>query len=465
MTESHVQLIHRAIRGERAALRGLLERYQGVSYALAFRATHSFPNAQRVARAAWPLVVQRLPKLAETEGFVELLAQCVEKAACLQKPQPGDDEPADGGGHSILKTEKVLARRSLRQGLADCPLPETIVFFLRHVEGLAVSEIAGLLGADDQEILESLRRVAVDVGYRAGFAGTPGAPPDPATLSPLRRDSLGLAVTLAEGGMSYARRAELEKFIQNDPDARREDEAVRTVLGLAAGTFSAHRLGPDFVREALLQIPYADPPKQVAELPVPLRRTGATQVLRTEVRHGAQLALCLVAALVGLILTLILLDRIGYSGLGMSLATWSAGRTPSLTATILALGIGIVAMVLARPPFTSALPRLPHAYFLTYGVSAGAALAILCVLLFNPYNAPGMYTLALEILLPIWGVTSVGMVLVRQKLAYRDLERRLEARLRIIEDATGMDPAAVAAELQPPAQEAPPVATPLPSKS
>ena len=129
MNEALLKLVHRAIRGDRSALRSLVERYQGFTYAHAFRFTQRFPQAQRAALAAWPIAAAQLRSLSEPERFPELLASAVERAvkkAALTSS--GDvDMPEE---HSVLRTGKVQARRALRTALSECPLPEAPVFFL-----------------------------------------------------------------------------------------------------------------------------------------------------------------------------------------------------------------------------------------------------------------------------------------------------------------------------------------------
>ena len=72
-----MQNVYKSIRGDRAALRTLVERYGGAAYALAYSETKSFPRAQRVALRAWPRVAEKLPHLARTtgQGFNGKLAQ------------------------------------------------------------------------------------------------------------------------------------------------------------------------------------------------------------------------------------------------------------------------------------------------------------------------------------------------------------------------------------------------------
>ncbi|MCZ7647093.1 MAG: sigma-70 family RNA polymerase sigma factor [Planctomycetota bacterium] len=463
-----VQLIHRAIRGERSALRGVVERYQGVSYALAYHATRSYPQAQRLARRAWVHLARRLGTLQEPEGLPDLIAQCVEKARETLPPPKPDDVEADGEGHSVLKTEKVQARRSLRLALADCPLEEATVFFLRHVEGLSLAEIAVLLGAEEAEMLASLRRVTVDVAFRAGFAGPEALQQDLDALPPLRREARGVSVVLAEGGLPYAKRAELEKFIQLDPDARREDEAVRQVLALSAGTFAAHRLPQDFVKDVLQDIPYAEPARRISETAPALRLPAPPKLLQMDVRHGSQLALALVSMLVGAILSFWVLEQLATSTLGAFLAAL-AGTPTSLGPTILVLGVSGLALFFARPPLFSALPRLPVAYFISYGVAAGVLLAFTCSLVFDWYGSTVLSFVLVEILFPLYAIVALGLLGVRALLAFRDMERRLEVRLRQIEDALGpLDrPAAEGASETPASAETSPealrAATPAPA--
>ena len=112
MNETLLKNVYKAIRGDRTALRTLVERYRGVSYALAYRETHSFPRAQTVAMRAWARLAERLPHLAEPERFLESVAEAVRAVASRTTAQR--DDTSMESTHSILKTEKVQARRALR---------------------------------------------------------------------------------------------------------------------------------------------------------------------------------------------------------------------------------------------------------------------------------------------------------------------------------------------------------------
>lgn len=438
MNEALLRTVHRAIRGDRTALRTLVERYQGLTYALAYRHTQSFPQAQSLALRSWPRVGLRLPGLTEPERFPDLLAWAVEDAFKRTPPAPGtvavDDE--GGGGHSILRTEKVQARRALRRALAACPRPEAGVFFLRYVEGLTLEQTAELYGVEPPTVLESLKLTCVDLAYRAGFVGPASDPPRFEQLTPEHREALGFAVHQAEGGLAGEAADRIARYIQEHPEVRREDEGVRTVLGLAAGTFAAHRLPPEFGRDVLMAIPYTEPRVEPAHA-----ATVSAPVLRAEVPQGPLLLVGLGGVLAGMLGTLwlakVLESIFGSPGLYWA-SNWAQYEATHAAVLILVLGLGMLSLILACPPFWRKEGRLPPSYCVAYGLLCGAPAALVVYSSCAKYALAGM--LAWDILAPFWAVAALGLLAVRVGLVLAELEKRVDLRLRRIEEALSSNP-------------------------
>ena len=426
MNEALLQWVHRAIRSDRSALRALIERYQGVTYALAFQLTKSFPHAQRVAQASWPRVAARLPSLAEPERFLDLLAAAVEEAYRAQPPAPTEQVAAAEEPHSILRTEKVQARRKLRQGLAECALPETVVFFLRHVEGLALDEIAQLHGIEHPAALAALKTACVHVAYHAGFAGSQKHPPDPAGLGQGRREAIGFAVELAEGGAAREMQDRIALLLQTDVEARHEDEAVRMVLDLATRTFAAHRLPPDFLKDVLMAIPHAEPARTVA--PHSPSASPLASAARQEPSPNPAWPLGIIGALAGMLALLWFAGWISETRWGMRLSYWVAGAA----ALIFALGLGVIALVLACPIRAQQKARFPPVFLLGYGLLCGVGLALLWLTFFDPAATGGLAVC--DWVAPLWAVAALGLLGLRVRLLFQDLEQRTEERIRRIED-------------------------------
>lgn len=442
MNEVLLQIIHRAIRSDRAAIRSLIERYQGLTYALAYRHCKRFPQAQRIAQAAWPLTAAKLPGLSEPERFLDLLSASVERAAKVVPAAPHSEEESEGEGHSVLKTEKVQWRRLLRQALADCPLPEASIFFLRYVEGVSIEDITDLYGVESGSVVKSLRAVCVDLSFRAGFAGPTRTPPDLEALSPERREALGYAVELAEGGVSNDVRMRVERFIQTDSDARREDEAVKQVMSLATRTFAAHRLPPEFVKDVLMSVPYAEAPR-VVSLPRSSAYGMAPASPQTAVHQpavqsapdtGMIITLGLAGAVVGLVFLLWVMDRIAYSGAGTRMSSFMAGSEASIGLVLFLLGGGAIGIFFTRPPLKSRHLRLPPLFMAAHGLASGIFAALVYLLLCDPYSSLPSYPIVVSILIPLWSVYVLALVGLRARWAFMDLERRLELRLRRMED-------------------------------
>ncbi|MBI3831265.1 MAG: hypothetical protein HY291_17230 [Planctomycetes bacterium] len=442
MNEVLLQIIHRAIRSDRAALRSLIERYQGLTYALAYRHCKRFPQAQRIAQAAWPMAAAKLPVLSEPERFLDLLSASVERAAKVIPATPLVEDESEGAEHSVLKTEKVQWRRLLRQALADCPLPEASIFFLRYVEGLSIEDITDLYGVEALSVVKSLRAVCVDLSFRAGFAGPTRTPPDLEALPPDRREALGFAVELAEGGVSNEVRMRVERFIQTDADARREDEAVKQVMSLATRTFAAHRLPPEFVKDVLMTVPYADAPRVVSlprtsaygMSPASAQTTARQAAVHAAPETGMAISLGLAGAVVGLVVLLWVMDRIAFSRSASSMTTWMAGSEASIGLVLFLLGGGTLGIFFTRPPLRARHLRLPPLFMAAHGLATGLLAALLFLLLFDPYPALPSYPIVVGILLPLWATYVLALVGLRARWAFMDLEKRLELRLRRMED-------------------------------
>jgi len=422
VSETILKNVYKAMRGDRTALRTLVERYRGVAYALAYRETKSFPRAQRVALRAWVRLAERLPQLSEPERFLELVAEAVRAVAPDTPVQP--DRASVESAHSILKTEKVQARRALRKALADCPRPEANAFFLRFVEGLSTDEIAELYGVEPPVAVEAQAAVCLDLAHRAGLAGSSEKPPTLEELPPERREALLLCVRHSETNLDDESAKRLSDLVQGDPDIRREVEASRTVLSLSPATFAAHRLHTEFVREAMQGIPLIEP--RTTPTPRPPRPAQAEKDTHT----SAIAALFALGLILGLLLPALLLES-----LEPLFENW--GTTPYLMGVAaFVLPLGLLALGLARPPLTPS-QKWPSGYYLVYA----ALLASVLTLLFYQVAGSDAELLALwHCVAPMWSVLSLGLVGVRWQLDLQTLETRLDARFRRLEAAVQVGP-------------------------
>ncbi len=429
MNERLLKLVHRAIRGERTALRALIERYQGFAYAYSFLAVKSFPKAQRVAQQAWKDLAKQLPSLSEPERFPELLQGAVVRASQSFPAEP-PSEQEDATRHSILKTEKVQARRSLRQALATCPLPEAPVFFMRFVEGLTLEEIGTLYGLELQSVLESFRLVCVDLAFRSGFNGSKKSMPSLETLSEERRRALGYAAVITEGSLPEEECTQIEQAINTNQECKSDNEAVGMVLALADGTFSAHRLPQEFIREVLMDIPYAEPAKILRSSTSTTHRPASPK--QKELPANSGITLSLASALASLIFMLWIMDVLISPYL-----TSTYRSTPGSAVTpfwILAIGGGLLGLYIARPPVLSRNPRLPMWYHILYGLALGGVGGLAYLSL--PLAASiGTKMFIRDCLAPVWILFMFIVIGLRVRLTFQDLEGRFENRLRRLEDS------------------------------
>ena len=436
MNETLMQNVYKSIRGDRTALRTLVERYGGAAYALAYSETKSFPRAQRVAMRAWPRVAEKLPHLAEPERFLELLAEAVRSVTKNTPAQP--DKASLESSHSILKTGKVQARRALRKALGDCPRPEANAFFLRFVEGLSTDEIAELYGVEPTVALEAQAAICLDLAYRAGLAGPSEQTPPLEELPADRHEAVISCVRQAESSLDDDGAHRLSSMAQTDPDLRREIEAVRTVLSLSPATFAAHRLPAEFVREAMQGIPFIEP-KAPASTPSP-RPTQASQPSGDTM---SAIALSVVGLILGPLLTLITLN-IAASFFGTWIGTWTAPPF-TLSTWAFVLTLGVVSLAMARPPLVPP-KKWPMGFYLAYACLLSAGVTFLFYL---DYSSSSAHVTALwSCVAPAWAVLCLGLVGVRWQLDLQMLEARLDARFRRLETAVQVGPDTVKPEQQ-----------------
>ncbi|MCK6471831.1 MAG: sigma-70 family RNA polymerase sigma factor [Planctomycetes bacterium] len=441
MNEALLRTVHRAIRSDRSALRSLVDRYQGFAYAVAYRQTKSFPQAQRLVVAGWVEAARRLPRLAEPERFARLLEDAI---ADTHKAMPKDapvESAEENEPHSILRTEKVQARRALRQALAACPLPESPVFFLKFVEGLTLEQIAELYGVEKPAVVASMRKVCVDLAFRAGYAtGMEGqAPPEPETLSPERRELLGAAVEIAEGSLAPNLQRDLERSIQTHAEFRKDHEAVQQVLEQATRTFAAHRLPQDFIKEILLAIPYSGPGRgPETDAPGPAQGyssaygqnvpPAAPPVYLQDLPLGPSLILGLVGALMGLLFSVWIVSSAWNSKWAIDNFQGFGDGAIALNAVQILLGAGGALLLLfARPPFLRAVAPLPPWYYGCYGILVGAFLALLFA------DAAWNDAILQGVVGPLWLVAAFALLELRRRMERQEFEARTEARLRRLE--------------------------------
>lgn len=419
MNEALLKNVYKAIRGDRAALRTLVERYRGVSYALAYRETHSFPRAQIVAMRSWVKLTERLPNLGEPERFLELLAEAVRAAA--PGAHAGADPEPDEQEHSILRTAKVQTRHALRKALAECARPEANAFFLRFVEGLTTEEIGELYGVEPTVAIEAQAAVSLDLVYRAGLAGASENPPTLEQLPAERREALLLAVRQAESSLDDEGNARLSELVQGNADVRREVEGARTVLSLAPATFAAHRLHTEFVRETMQGMPLIEARVPVPAPPPPPRKP----VEETSPDASATIGLAVGGFIVGALLPIPLIQ-----GMQPLFAGWQP--TALLMGVVsFALPLGLLALAFARPPLPPPV-KWPQGYHLFYGILLGVLVMFLG---FEIFGSDTQRVAMWSSLLPVWAVLCLGLVGVRMELALRMLEERFEARFRRLETA------------------------------
>ena len=438
-----IQEIHQAIKGRRDAFRAVLERYKGLSYALAFRKVRRFPDAQRIAMLSWPKVAQRIRRLSNPEDFLGLLGRCVEDAR-LDYPAPLP-ETAPDEEHSIMKTAKVQARKALRQAFQAFDFPEAHLFFLRYVEGIDAQECAALLGLETTEAQFAINKSVAMLAYKAGFSGPELQAVDVNKFPREKLDILSANIDQAEnrGVLTPA----MDEALKQDPELRKGCEAVKEVVAQAGATFVAHRLSPNFSRETLALVvhpetaPIMMPRPTYSYTPPPV----VTQTLPPS--PGLIWNLVVPGMLIGGFLTgFFLLFLSGLPGSN----TWftAPGAYSEAGYYITIWGVGIAIVVLICPTFSAQKIRLPTIYYLLYGGLLGSLLLQL-YFLSGIGGTSWMIQNISSIVGPCWLILCVVLLCYRFRWEHDLMRFWLEQRMKEFEIAVPTKPPENAAPVEP----------------
>jgi len=178
---SDAEAIERARRGDHAAFRVLVERYQARVYRLALRVLRDEERARDASQEAFLKVYRSLDRFEGRSGFYTWLYRLVLNL-CLDlrrrdrsdREVPWDDERAlsgsGGGGAAARAGEhtpspgdgplRALERTEIRERVAaaieELPDVQRETLVLREVEGLSYKEIADVLGISKGTVMSRL---------------------------------------------------------------------------------------------------------------------------------------------------------------------------------------------------------------------------------------------------------------------------------------------------------------------
>lgn len=161
-TRTDEELAQALKRGEEPAFDELVRRHQGRVYAVAFRLTSSREDALDVAQEALLKAYRKIDSWEPTGGFLSWLMrltsnQAIDHLRRRKRHQHQSLEEAQGGAERAAAAEKVgmdVARQAQAQeiesrvqaALSVLSPAQRTVFVLRHYEGMALAEIAPVLG-------------------------------------------------------------------------------------------------------------------------------------------------------------------------------------------------------------------------------------------------------------------------------------------------------------------------------
>ncbi len=184
---AEVAIIQRCQKGDEAAFRELMERYQRRTYWIAHNMLNSYERAQDIAQEAFIRVFRNIAKFDTKKNFYTWLYQivvnlCIDQMRKLSHQRTVDFDGIGGiEDDDELKTpEGATGREELRgrvqKSLDKLPPKYKAVLTLRDIQGMSCEEIAEIVGCTNATVrwrLHRARRLFRDIweGKRLEVAG------------------------------------------------------------------------------------------------------------------------------------------------------------------------------------------------------------------------------------------------------------------------------------------------------
>ena len=164
---SDVELVRRAIDGEREAFAEIYNRYHTVVYRFARMMSGSAALAEDVTQEAFTVLLRDLdryePQRASISTYLYGLARNLTRSRLRRERRfvrlkvSDGNEPRSSGDHSDALEQSQQLRR-LRQAIADLPSRYREVVILCAIQGLSYAEVAAVLGTPIGTVRSRLSR-------------------------------------------------------------------------------------------------------------------------------------------------------------------------------------------------------------------------------------------------------------------------------------------------------------------
>jgi RNA polymerase sigma-70 factor (ECF subfamily) len=182
--DSDAIAVERTLSGDRDAYRVLVERHSANLFRLAYRMTGNRHDAEEVVQEAFLRGYQKLGQFASRSNFgtwvyriaanyaIDRVRQKRREDARKEKPMRDDSGEQELDPVNFVRDEKPLPerltlnaelRRKMEQALDTLTAAERTAFVMRHWEGCAIEEIAGVLksnsGATKNTVFRAVQKL------------------------------------------------------------------------------------------------------------------------------------------------------------------------------------------------------------------------------------------------------------------------------------------------------------------
>lgn len=154
MIKDDIDLVEKAIQGEREAFEGLVRKYQDAVYGLAFHITGNFTEAQDVAQQAFVTAYMKLPQLKEPGKFIHWLKRITANECVAWHRQRQRMQQFQGNMENFNATvstpDQELEEKELeiavQKAMESLSKKNRLAISLYYIDGLTQREVGSFLG-------------------------------------------------------------------------------------------------------------------------------------------------------------------------------------------------------------------------------------------------------------------------------------------------------------------------------